>query len=135
VHLPPFVVMIATIMITTTMTASIMIATTTDHYALFPSPKRPFLQSVRKAESHLNQRWPMALLVFPLTIRLRCGKNGVTWNGCLSRAEVSATGCDLINSMRSSHPFIFTRPPRSWRCSFTRRAGSTVMTRRGGRPR
>src|ERR1700733_5094949 len=49
--------------------------------------------------------------VVALLKRLRRGKNGVTSNGILSRAEVMATGAVFTISALSSQGLIFTRPP------------------------
>ncbi len=43
--------------------------------------------------------------------RVSLGKNGVTSNGILSRAEVMATGCAFSISVLLSHGFSLTRPP------------------------
>jgi hypothetical protein len=46
-----------------------------------------------------------------LPIRVRCGKNGVTSNGILSRAESRVTGAAFTSSTWSSQGFTFRRPP------------------------
>ena len=60
------------------------------------------------------------------------GKNGVTSNGILSRADVIATGCAFTIYTLSSHGFSLTRPPRGsaaiWSSLFQSSAGAEVAS-------
>ena len=79
-----------------------------------------------------------AEVVFPILAspvrRLNLGKNGVTSNGILSRAEMIATGADLVSSTRSVQAFSFTRPPMGsaaiWSSLFGSSAGPWRCERR-----
>src|SRR6202171_1298244 len=72
----------------------------------------------------------VAAAVLTALYRASRGKNGVTSNGILSRAEVIATGCAFTISTRSSHGFSLTRPPRGnaaiWSSLFQSSAGAEL---------